>query len=80
MNIRSVQQVMQPSQIHWVPTQLMVADGLTKHDPKLQNQLRIWCDGPLVQLRENPTKTKTSEKHSVLVTDATARLESLADA
>jgi len=53
MNVRSVQQVLAPSQIHWVPTTLMVADGLTKHDVKLQDGLRMWCNLPVVQLRED---------------------------
>ena len=71
MNIRSVQQVLLPSQIRWVPTHLMIADGLTKYDQKLQNVLRTWCNDPVVQLKEiknsNSTKeTKTSEKHSLV--------------
>ena len=53
MNVRSVQQVLAPAQIHWVPTTLMIADGLTKHDTKLQDVLRMWCNHPVVQLRED---------------------------
>ena len=71
MNIRSVQQVLLPSQIRWVPTHLMIADGLTKYDQKLQKVLRTWCNDPVVQLKEiknsDPTKeTETSEKHSLV--------------
>lgn len=53
MNVRSVQQFLLPSQIRWVPTQLMVADCLTKCDRKLQNVMRMWCQAPLVQLKES---------------------------
>ena len=61
MNIRSIQQVLTPAQIHWLPTTLMVADGLTKHDLKLQDSLRQWCNMPKVQLRDdNYKKGKTT--------------------
>jgi ribosomal protein S26 len=72
MNIRAVRQVLAPSQIHWVPTGLVIAVALTKHDVKLQNSLRMWCSLPIVQLREEKNrkqshdfsqKTNTSEKH-----------------
>lgn len=56
MNIRSIQQVLTPAQIHWLPTTLMVADGLTKHDLKLQDSLRQWCNMPKVQLRDDKSK------------------------
>ena len=46
MNMRSIQQVLTPAQIHRLPTTLMVADGLTKHDLKLQDSLRQWCNMP----------------------------------
>lgn len=52
MNVRSVQQFLLPSRIRWVPTNLMIADCLTKYDRKLQNQMRLWCHSPLVQLKE----------------------------
>eukprot|EP00438_Fugacium_kawagutii_P011147 Skav200228 [mRNA] locus=scaffold2352:155227:163374:+ [translate_table: standard] len=57
MNVRSVQQNLLPSQIHWVPTNLMIADGLTKYDTKLQNLLRLWCQSPKVQLRDDNSLT-----------------------
>lgn len=66
MNIRSIQQNMMPSQIHWLPTTLMVADGLTKHDIRLQDSLRKWCDAPTIQLREEKQpKKKNSQLDSV---------------
>ena len=82
MNIRSVQQVLQPSQIRWVPTHLMVADALTKYDQKLQNTMRMWCNDPAIQLKEvknsdSTKKTKTSEKHglaTIFDSHAAARL------
>jgi len=66
INVRRVQQVLSPSQIHWVPTGLMHADNLTKYDLKLQERMRIWLRNPTVQLRETASRggdrTKTREK------------------
>ena len=66
INVRSVQQVLAPNQIHWVPTGLMHADNLPKYDVKLQERMRIWLKNPTVQLRETASRggdrTKTSEK------------------
>ena len=62
VQIRSVQQALRPSQIRWVPTQLMRADGLTKWDLMLREALRHWCQQPMVQLRESKVKTKTNER------------------
>ena len=62
MNIRSIQQVLMPSQIHWLPTSLMVADGLTKYDLKLQDALRQWCNSPTIQLREEKNFQKKNQK------------------
>ena len=39
INVRSVQQILLPHQIRWVPTHLMHADNLTKHDSKLHEQI-----------------------------------------
>ena len=65
MNIRSIQQNMTPAQIHWLPTNLMVADGLTKHDIRLQDSLRKWCDAPTIQLREEKQPKKKNSKLEV---------------
>ena len=66
INVRSVQQILSPNQIHWVPTGLMHADNLTKCDVKLQDSMRIWLSSPTVQLREqkSATTTKSSTKTS----------------
>ena len=56
INIRSVQETVSPKQVHWVPTHLMYADGLTKLDVQLMMHLSEWLQSPLVQGRE-PKKT-----------------------
>ena len=66
VSIRSVQQAMSPKQVHWIPTHLMHADGLTKIDAKLREILTRWCMNPWCQLRDEDaqgSKVKTS-KHS----------------
>ena len=50
--IRSVQQSIGPKDIHWVPTGIMHADGLTKLDSRLPETLMRWCYAPWCQLRE----------------------------
>ena len=62
VNIRSVQETVSPKQVHWVPTNLMHADGLTKLDSLLMVKLGEWLQSPVVQLRETrePKKNKTS--------------------
>ena len=52
VNIRSVQQTVSPKDIHWVPTSIMHADGLTKLDSNLLLELSSWLAGPTVQLRD----------------------------
>lgn len=39
INIRSVQQVVKPSNVHWVPTKIMHCDGLTKLDNATSREL-----------------------------------------
>ena len=67
INIRSVQETVSPKQVHWVPTHLMYADGLTKLDVHLMMQLGEWLQNPSVQLREGrePKKNFTSVKPAV---------------
>ena len=38
--------------IRWVPTTVQRADGLTKRDPKLRNELRMFVESPTVELIE----------------------------
>ena len=68
VSIRSVQQAMSPKQVHWIPTHLMHADGLTKIDAKLREILTRWCMNPWCQLRdENAQGSKVkANKHSGL--------------
>ena len=67
INIRSVQETVSPKQVHWVPTHLMYADGLTKLDVQLMMHMSEWLQSPLVQLREGrePKKNNTSVKAGV---------------
>ena len=52
VNIRSIQETVTPQQIHWVPTELMRADALTKLDSALLVEFTKWLLKPLTQLRE----------------------------
>ena len=64
VNIRSIQQTINPKQMHWVPTNLMRADGLTKLDSTLLVSMAEWLQNPTVQLRsgDEPKKNSTSVK------------------
>ena len=64
VNIRSIQQTVSPKEMHWVPTRLMWADGLTKLDSSLLLRFAEWLRDPYVQLRDagEPTKNTTSVK------------------
>ena len=68
VNIRSVQQTVTPKDIHWVPTNIMHADGLTKLDSNLLLSLSSWLSNPTVQLRDSggePKENTTSVKFRV---------------
>ncbi|CAK9054043.1 unnamed protein product [Durusdinium trenchii] len=64
LQIRSVQQSIAPAGMRWVPTEKMHADGLTKEDKRLRDNLQAWLQSPWSQLREaGASKAKTSEIH-----------------
>ena len=50
VNIRAIQESVKPEQMHWIPTTIMWADGLTKCDPKLRETLMRWLQQPFCQL------------------------------
>ena len=52
VNIRSIQETVTPQQIHWVPTELMRADAVTKLDSTLLVEFTRWMLRPFIQLRE----------------------------
>ena len=52
VNIRAIQEVVPGKFFHWVPTDLMWADGLTKHSRELQQSLHEWLQQPRVTLRK----------------------------
>ena len=56
--IRSIQDYISPSQVHWVPSELMFADVLTKHSTSLRDEFLLWMDKPHVQLKEDEHQKK----------------------
>eukprot|EP00439_Symbiodinium_sp_Y106_P045572 s1978_g5.t2 len=48
INIRSIQQSVKPKDFRWVPTEHMVADGLTKLDWKLTEQMSVFLQDPVL--------------------------------
>ena len=50
VNIRSIQQSIPSPFFHWVPTDKMFADGLTKDDPALRANFTDWLRCPTVRL------------------------------
>ena len=69
VNIRSVQETVSPRQMHWVPTELMRADALTKLDSSLLVEFTKWLMKPIIQLKElgfGQKKNSTSEKSDSL--------------
>ena len=70
VNIRAMQECLNPDQFHWVPTFLMKADGLTKIDQKLRDEFISWLMDPWAILHEEGVKDqkkKTSEKHVAFI-------------
>ena len=52
VNVRAVQEVVKGENVHWVPTHLMRADGLTKISVQLLQDLHSWLLRPLIILRD----------------------------
>ena len=52
VSIKSVQDSLDPNSIHWVPTELMRADGLTKLSSDFSSALHEWLKSPWVILRQ----------------------------
>ena len=53
ISVRSIQDFISPQQMHWVPTDLMFADVLTKHSTILRETFRKWMKFPIVKLKES---------------------------
>ena len=53
ISVRSIQDFISPERVHWVPTDLMHADCLTKVSAQLRETFLKWLRKPLVQLREH---------------------------
>eukprot|EP00438_Fugacium_kawagutii_P029741 Skav215795 [mRNA] locus=scaffold3885:36272:44804:+ [translate_table: standard] len=56
VSIRSAQQFLTRENVHWVPTRLQWADGLTKVDWKLAYTFFQWLQRPWIQLHETGLK------------------------
>lgn len=52
ISVRSIQQYITGDNTHWVPTDLMWADGMTKYSLKLMAMLHLWLQHPYVMLRD----------------------------
>ena len=52
VNVRAVQEVVSGDSVHWVPTTLMRADGLTKISFLLMEELHRWLLKPIIVLRD----------------------------
>lgn len=63
VDIRSIQEFISGSTIHWCPTGVMWADGLTKATKALRQQLSDWLQQPYTQLVQQASRKKdnTSE-------------------
>ena len=74
VNIRAMQESLKPEQYHWVPTGLMVADGLTKLDPKLRLEFLTWLQDPRAVLSDQGVKDqrKTTNDKSTLAISGTS--------
>ena len=58
ISIRSIQDFISPQQVHWVPSELMHADVLTKHSVTLRSDFLQWMRSPKVQLKEETEHRK----------------------
>ena len=65
ISIRSAQQAVARENSHWVPTNLIFADGLTKLDKKLMESLLGWLQKPWIQWRCDPKDIKAKQERSV---------------
>ena len=52
VSIKSIQDSVETEAVHWVPTHLMRADGLTKISAELMDSLCRWLSAPWLVLRE----------------------------
>ena len=52
IEVSSIREMIDRDGFHWVPTEEMHADPLTKLDPILEGRMRQWLRAPYCQLRE----------------------------
>ena len=63
VNVRAIQEVIPAENLHWVPTDLQHADGLTKVNTDLRQTFGQWLQSPSITLREQvlPKENSTGE-------------------
>ena len=54
VNVRAIQESVSGNQMHWLPTRLQFADGLTKVSETLRSFFRSWLSKPFAVLAEHP--------------------------
>ncbi|CAE7209411.1 unnamed protein product [Symbiodinium sp. CCMP2592] len=52
VNVRAIQEVVSGNRFHWIPTDLMWADGLTKISHDLQASFHLWLQDPTATLKK----------------------------
>ena len=72
VNIRAIQETLSPKQTRWIPTHLMHADGLTKMNPILRDNLLRWLQFPTIQVIESPKVQKEKDEWQFRSTDCMA--------
>eukprot|EP00434_Breviolum_minutum_P010232 symbB.v1.2.009030.t1/scaffold568.1/size186168/6 len=55
VSVRAIQESVDASQVHWVPTRFQFADGLTKVEDKLRASFNRWLQFPMAVLVEHPS-------------------------
>ena len=58
VNIRAIQETLGPKQTRWIPTTLMHADGLTKLNSNLRDNLLRWLQYPTIQITDGMAKVQ----------------------
>ena len=53
VNVRAMQESLTPLNMHWVPTWLQFADGLTKASVSLRQTFRSWLKAPFAALADH---------------------------
>ena len=63
VSVRAIQESVDASQVHWVPTRFQFADGLTKVEDKLRLTFNRWLQFPMAVLVEHPSNYLLEERY-----------------